>query len=141
MDNDVAGPISARMDGRFADPPLEVRFPKYREYLRLKDIKETTRKVYIATKEEGESLVSEFNDTNNQIRWWEDKSNRLKKLPSHPERDSRIAYADRAIAGGEAELRTIWSQMETQKVKSAEALDAFFKAQSMLEEFVLSLCK
>jgi hypothetical protein len=143
MNNDIVGSIPARLDGRLAEfePPPEHLYPKYAEYMRLKSAVDKAAAELDAAKYEMERLKSKYSDTRNVYEDWKYEMERLLSLSYHPERDRRIAYAEKAVAGGHHEMMWLYGQQMSQETKVSDALEASFKARAELDEYIISLCK
>jgi hypothetical protein len=146
MDNNVVVPsIPARIDGRFVSKedilPPEVRYPKFRELMRLKKAADEARNNYIAMRNEGEAITSEYNDMKNQYEWWENEEKRLESLPPHPARDQRLFYAQKAARGSKVEMFRLFRLKTSQDTKIDDSAEASFKARADYEEYVINLCK
>lgn len=140
--SDVVGPIPAHRRG-FVEHvlPLEETNAKYRRYKELEDIVNKKDAELKVKKEEGQRLDSDCNDAHSQLSYWVSEKERLLSLPPHPERDRRILYTDRAIAGSRAELKTVEQQKAAQDARIERSVQDLWTARCDLGEYIKELCK
>lgn len=135
--SDVVGPISARLDGRMAEPPLEAYNLKAREYFRLKDAHASARQILTGVEKEVSALEERLSWAKRQEAEACDKALIIRddETKSEEERyhaDLTYKYAYeycKTVSGylSEAEFRLQKARSDVESARSAE------------EAFVMSL--
>lgn len=135
--SDVVGPISARLDGRMAEPPLEAYNLKAREYFRLKDAHANARQILTEVEKEVSALEERLSWARHEETEVCDKTLRIMHDESRSEEERyeadlkyRYAYEYRKSVSGElfdADLRLKKARSDAESARSAE------------EAFVMSL--
>lgn len=145
MDN-VVGPLSARLDGKFAEMPTfsDWQYLKYKEYLHLSRLVKYAEDDYKHQKQVEETLNSEYDEVCNRLNLMIKDKIELEVIPYDEydySRNRRISMLEYMIRSKIEEKEKLTREKKDHEYILNQVKEKIYKTKLNLDEYVLNLCR